>query len=447
LESSNTDDGVRTVFCGSTEAFSTRRHNDSTRGFPDRRPERNARGLIKFKIERGVPDVGGIGWRTKHGHLLKNQTFYHQPQNENLWDNPTHAGPKTWREWHGPKSRSDAALMERLDREDQRRAEWEAKRTFGNASRVETLDRLAKRCEVNDEKAVATSWAPPRRARREVHDSLDRLGAELDAMSLKELKKVLTPHVLKTDREAVRRISGHLQQEESWKEAWRSFELERRDDLLTDLEHRQAYNAMVQEMSGQLPRPRRDPSRHLPNDCTSRVEQLALPKQARRRRDVTQLSDCRGLIHVDHDGALEARHRGAGETCEAARKTALPAADPCEGPNTVLEEVSSRRRYSDARQATAVASTAMQRRPRARREPAPTLASVTGDIDAFESSMQPVPRLGNFWMPEAVEQPCRSVASVSDASGHGASVVESASQVPVTWLCPADETTREASST
>ena len=100
-------------------------------------------------------------------------------------------------------------------------------------------------------------------------------------------------------------------------EAWRNFELDRRDGLLTDLEHRQAYNAMLQEMSGQLPRPRKDPRRHLPNSCTKRVGHLAMPKQPRHHGNVTQLSDYRGLIHVDHDRALEARHRGTGEACEA----------------------------------------------------------------------------------------------------------------------------------
>ena len=41
-------------------------------------------------------------------------------------------------------------------------------------------------------------------------------------MSLKELKKVLTPQVRHADRVAVRIITRHVQEEETWKEAWGS---------------------------------------------------------------------------------------------------------------------------------------------------------------------------------------------------------------------------------
>merc|ERR1712136_190446 len=147
-----------------------------------------------------------------------------------------------------------------------------------------------------------------------------------------ELKKVLTPQVLHADREAVRMITRHVQQEETWKEAWRNFELDRRDGLLTDLEHRQADNAMLQEMSGQLPRPRKDPRRHLPNSCTKRVGHLALPKQPRHHGNVTQLSDYRGLTMwttivpwrlVTEGLARHMKHCSFHEGCTPARDTVL----------------------------------------------------------------------------------------------------------------------------
>lgn len=65
-------------------------------GFPDRREERNRCGLIRFKLENGVPDVGGLGWRSRAGHLLKNQTFFASRPGENQWNNPTHAGCWVW---------------------------------------------------------------------------------------------------------------------------------------------------------------------------------------------------------------------------------------------------------------------------------------------------------------------------------------------------------------
>lgn len=49
-----------------------------------------------FGPSRQVPDVGGVGWRTKAGHLIKNQSFYPQVST-NKWDNPTFAGVNTWK--------------------------------------------------------------------------------------------------------------------------------------------------------------------------------------------------------------------------------------------------------------------------------------------------------------------------------------------------------------
>ena len=103
-------------------------------GFPDRREERNRCGLIRFKLENGVPDVGGLGWRSRAGHLLKNQTFFASRPGENQWNNPTHAGPRTWRSYHGPKLRTDADLMERMDRVEGSHAVWEAKKAFVNTA-------------------------------------------------------------------------------------------------------------------------------------------------------------------------------------------------------------------------------------------------------------------------------------------------------------------------
>jgi hypothetical protein len=50
----------------------------------------------------------------------------------------------------------------------------------------------------------------------------------------------------------------------------------------------------------------------LPNNCSERIEELALPKSEARLDDVTQLGDFSGLIHTDHAVALEARFPGQG---------------------------------------------------------------------------------------------------------------------------------------
>jgi len=187
----------------------------------DKRAERQRNGLVKYSQEKGVPDVGGLGWRSKQGHVLKNQSYYSAFPNTNIWNNPAHAGPRTWKSFHGPRLRTDAALMENLDRLDRAQEEWEAKKMYVNTVRVQTLDRFYGQKVQNEQQEIHHTWAPHRRAKREYHEDNDRFEKELDSMPLKELKKVLTPAVLHGDREAVRNITQRIQREETWKETWK----------------------------------------------------------------------------------------------------------------------------------------------------------------------------------------------------------------------------------
>ena len=302
--------------------------------FPDRREERKRRGMIKYRLENGVPDVGGLGWRSRAGHLLKNQTFYASRPGENQWNNPTHAGPRTWRNYHGPKLRTDADLMERMDRIEAQHGQWEAKKGFVNTVRVQTLDRFYSRKIENEQKEMASQWAPHRRARGEYHKYHETMSSNLDSMPMKELKKVLTPTVLHGDREAIRAITKRIQTEETWKVAWKHMELARRAETQADFEHRMTYNAMLMELAGQAPRPHH-PCRAA-SGCSPRVGALAQPTQPKLITDITKRSDYRGLVHVDHYTALEARFPGSGHnlamtfSSEATEKTkpAFPAPEP-----------------------------------------------------------------------------------------------------------------------
>ncbi|CAE8624530.1 unnamed protein product [Polarella glacialis] len=312
-----------------------------TLDFPDRREERQRRGLIKFRQETGVPDVGGMGWRSRTGHLLKNQTFYASRPDACLWDNPTHAGPKTWKSFHGPNLRTDAPLMERMDRIEAAQEEWECKKAFVNTVRVQTLDRLYHKKVENEQKEMASQWAPHRRARGEIHKFHENLTADLDTMPMKELKKVLTPAVLHGDREAIRNITKRIQTEETWKLAWKQMEQQRRVETQSDLEHRMSYNAMLADLSGQPPRPR-DPNRHLPNSCTPRVEELAQPAAYEVPGDITKRSDYAGLVHVEHRAAMEARFPGSGHALtvdftDAATDASKPGWPPPEPPATPVQ--------------------------------------------------------------------------------------------------------------
>ncbi|CAE7943453.1 Pla2g4d [Symbiodinium sp. KB8] len=302
--------------------------------FPDRRDERNRRGMIKFRLENGVPDVGGLGWRSRAGHLLKNQTFYASRPGENQWNNPTHAGPRTWRNYHGPKLRTDADLMERMDRIEAQHAQWEAKKAFVNTVRVQTLDRFYGRKIENEQKEMASQWAPHRRARGEYHKYHETMTSNLDNMPMKELKKVLTPTVLHGDREAIRSITKRIQTEETWKVAWKHMELARRAETQADFEHRMTYNAMLMELAGQAPRPHNPPRASSP--CSPTLAGLAQPQQPKLITNITKRSDYRGLVHVDHAAALESRFPGCGHNLATTfssdvsvkSKPAFPAPEP-----------------------------------------------------------------------------------------------------------------------
>ena len=307
----------------------------ATLEFPDRREERNRRGMIKFRLENGVPDVGGLGWRSRAGHLLKNQTFYASRPGENQWNNPTHAGPRTWRSYHGPKLRTDADLMERMDRIEAQHAQWEAKKAFVNTVRVQTLDRFYGRKIENEQKEMASQWAPHRRARGEYHKYHETMTSNLDSMPMKELKKVLTPTVLHGDREAIRSITKRIQTEETWKVAWKHMELARRAETQADFEHRMTYNAMLMELAGQAPRPHNPPKRPS-SPCSPTLAGLAQPQQPKLITNITKRSDYRGLVHVDHAAALESRFPGCGHNLATTfssdvsvkSKPAFPAPEP-----------------------------------------------------------------------------------------------------------------------
>lgn len=60
--------------------------------------ERSHLGLVRFRKQHMVPDVGGLGWRTKTGHLLKNQSYFPQNTRVNTWDVPACAGVNTWQD-------------------------------------------------------------------------------------------------------------------------------------------------------------------------------------------------------------------------------------------------------------------------------------------------------------------------------------------------------------
>ncbi|CAK0880706.1 unnamed protein product, partial [Prorocentrum cordatum] len=130
----------------------------------------------------------------------------------------------------------------------------------------------------------------------------------------RSLKKVMTDHVLKSDREAIRMICKRIQQEEDAKMAQQRLVQERSTEIRQGFELRTQYNDVLMQMSGQ--QPTREPRRG--HASARRVQELAQPRPAPPVSNVTKdLSDFRGLLHVDHQFALEARFPGMGHDLAA----------------------------------------------------------------------------------------------------------------------------------
>jgi len=290
------------------------RHPAENHSTEDKRQERNDRGYVHFQAEPHVPDVGGVGWRTRTGHMLKNQAYYSSAPATNKWDLPVHAGVNSWKDWHGPRLRTDAPMMERLDHYEEENDHWEAKKCFVNTTRAQTLDRFYNKKLSRDQLEAAGSWAPHRRAGREISDHHEHFFGDLDSKPEKELKKVLTPFVLQRDRDAVRAISGRIQNEETWKLAWKHMEQERRQDIRHDFTQRQSYNDLLMQLSGQPVRQREWESQGPRfNNCSQRTIEISAPKGLGPPIvDVTSQNDFRGLFHADNEHALEALYPGNG---------------------------------------------------------------------------------------------------------------------------------------
>lgn len=287
------------------------RGRSANKEHPDPREERKQKGCISWRLEHDVPDVGGLGWRSKTGHLLKNQAYYRKPAHQNLWDDPVHAGVNTWKAWHGPRLNTDAPLVEKMDFLEAEQKEWQAKKAFVNTTRVQTLDRFYNRKLQREQYEHSSTWAPHHRARVEVHDYHGAFDGDINTIPVKSLKHVLTPSVLAKDKEAIKAITKRIQNEETWKMAWKMMEAKRREDIAQDIEQRRMFNDVLTQMAGQPPR-FRDPEHHIPNECTERIEELAKHKEAFSHKDVTTLSDYRGLVHVSNQLALETLFPGSG---------------------------------------------------------------------------------------------------------------------------------------
>jgi len=274
----------------------------------DRRVERKDVGHVKYQPERVVTDNRGPGWRTRHGHMVKNQAFYRlgTGQAQNVWDDPVHCGTRTWKYWHGPRLRTDAPLMEKLDQQDDDQERLEYYKANANARRLDDLSRTRMRRDENQEFARSASWGPCVRALSENrgHGPANTVQEynDFDRMPSKALKQVLTKSVLDKDKASIAHISKCLQKEEMWKEQYGEWKKYRRNDSLQAFSHQRSYNDTLEKMAGQ---PQRCQAGRITRpSLTRRLDKLSLPKKEYVPPDITRMQDFRGLIHADNSFAL-----------------------------------------------------------------------------------------------------------------------------------------------
>lgn len=95
--------------------------------------------------------------------------------------------------------------------------------------------------------------------------------------------------------------------------AWKHMEQERRQDIRHDFKQRQHYNNLLMHLSGQPYRNQEESTSTTRfNNCSQRTDELAAPREVAHFKDVTSLTDFRGLIHADNHHALEALMPGYG---------------------------------------------------------------------------------------------------------------------------------------
>jgi len=350
-----------------------KRHPAENHSPEDKRQERKDQGFVHFKAEHRVPDVGGVGWRTRAGHMLKNQAYYSSAPKTNKWDLPVHAGINSWKDWHGPRLRTDAAMMERLDHFEEESDKLEGKKVFVNTTRAQTLDRFYNKKLGRDQLEASQSWAPHRRARREYSDAHEHFFGDLDSKPDKELKKVLTKVVLQRDRDAIRAISSRIQNEETWKLAWKHMEQERRLDIRHDFKQRQSYNDLLMQLSGQPVRQREWESQEPRfNNCSQRTDSLSVAREPPPITDVTSQTDFRGLFHADNEHAMEALFPGAGhelsmefrQRATASIKAGFPAPPKASTPRMRGKKASASREQEIRQEATLTAEAVPISKPR-----------------------------------------------------------------------------------
>ncbi|KAF4667863.1 Peptide chain release factor [Perkinsus olseni] len=253
-----------------------------------------------------LPDTAGATWRTREGHMIKNQSFYGLPRSEISWNNPVRAGTQTWRFYHGPKLKADAKFTEALDRTRFNEHLWSVKKDFVHARREEQRSRFLAQTMLNRQLATTRSWIPQRRSRRELRNQ-ETAWRDLDTMPVSAIKQSITEKTEQLDSEGLQRICTHLQSERDWEDRWKMWESVRREDIMHELKRRRAFNDRLADLSGQPPRITWDSGTSL-KSASGRTEELSKPRPRFYVPRVTSETDLVDLVCKDSSVALWKLH-------------------------------------------------------------------------------------------------------------------------------------------
>ncbi|KAF4652286.1 hypothetical protein FOL47_011178, partial [Perkinsus chesapeaki] len=270
-----------------------------------------------------LPDTAGATWRTREGHMIKNQSYFSLPRSEISWNNPVRAGTQTWRFYHGPRLKADAQFTEALNRTRFNEQLWDAKKSFVCARRDEQRSRFLAQTVINRQLSTSQAWIPHRRSKSELRNN-EAAWRDLDTMPVSSIKQALTEmiesprkeRILKMtitdkaeqlDSEGLQRIGRHLESERLWEDRWKMWEVVRREDIIHDLRRRRAYNDRLSELSGQPPRINWNAGINHRN-ASQRTEELAKPRSRYHVPRVLSETDLVDLVCKDSAVALWKLH-------------------------------------------------------------------------------------------------------------------------------------------
>lgn len=223
-----------------------------------------------------------------------------------------HCGPKTWKFYHGTKFETASPLLETVDKSMQAHDEYENEKEFLSQCRQEAQFRLQRRRAERETLEKSGLWVVQPRPKTDYHPYLNTWG-DLDNLPPQALDKIITPYILKKDKEAVVQILTKIENEDRMQAASANYLASRRVSLIEARNKRRAYNDMIEQLAGQPGRVNSPPTEPRKFATTTRIDEMSKPRSGSvvtgksihdRRTKAALTGDFKGLILADHESAV-----------------------------------------------------------------------------------------------------------------------------------------------